>query len=176
MVDPLADYRSGSTEPTTVEVICAMIRALQPGIVLETGTFEGCTTRRMLEAMASYADTRAARLYSVEYDAARMDAAQSLLADSRSAYLTLVGGDAVQFIKEFPGTFDFAFIDDDHTASHVTQELSALLPKMNPGGVVCMHDVVGPFGLDKVCKSFGGVVLPFQRLHVAGGLGIVVKQ
>ncbi|KKL95411.1 hypothetical protein LCGC14_1854810, partial [marine sediment metagenome] len=44
---PYADWLAGSCEPWTVDIICALIRAKSPEHMLETGTFEAKTTKRM---------------------------------------------------------------------------------------------------------------------------------
>ena len=67
----------------------------------------------------------------------------------------------------------FAWVDDCHEAPHVAEELRLLKPKMVSGGLICMHDVSGPLGLDTVCRAFGGYVLYLPRLGPAGGLGLI---
>jgi predicted O-methyltransferase YrrM len=175
--DPLEAYKSGSTEPWTVEVLCALIRAKMPYTLVETGTFEGKTTRRFMEAMTSYAPRHGAHLWTVEGDKDRAEAASAMLTATmlpQGTAAQLVHADALAFLESVSAPMlDFVFLDDDHDAAHVRRELDVVLPKMRPGGIVAMHDVVGPFGLDRVCKSFGGIVLEFERLHIAGGLGLI---
>ena len=181
--DQLAEYRSGSTEPATADVLAALVKALRPSILIETGTFEAKTTTKLLDAMFSYGHEKRSHLISLEYDRDRAQKAcetientpMPIFADPSPITWEVACGDALQFLRNFEGSPDFVFLDDDHTATHVHQELAACFRIMRPGGVICMHDVIGPFGLDRVCRDFGVVVLPFQRLHVAGGLGVVVR-
>jgi predicted O-methyltransferase YrrM len=176
-IDPLEVYKAGSCEPWTVEVLCALVRARMPHILIETGTFEGRTTLKLTEAMASYAQRHGSHLFTVECDKARADAfipqlRQTLMPAGAAA--ELVHAEALAFFQSITSPMlDFVFLDDDHDPGHVRHELDVVMPLMRPGGIVAMHDVVGPFGLDRVCKSFGGVVLEFERLHIAGGLGII---
>lgn len=181
--DPLELYRSGSTEPWTVEVLTSLVRALRPAVVIETGTFEGRTTKALCDAMVSYSQEQGSHLFSVEGDPVRADAAEQMIFDtpipanqySGNFGFAIVRSDALSFLRNFEGTPDFVFLDDDHTASHVMQEVAACFRIMKSGGVICLHDVHGPFGLDRVVRDFGGVCLPLKKLHVAGGIGIVVK-
>ena len=74
-------------------------------------------------------------------------------------------------INKFP--FDFAFLDDDHTASHVDREIELLKPRMKKGGLICVHDVMGPFGLGGVVSKYHGFNLDLPKIHAGGGLGII---
>ena len=85
------------------------------------------------------------------------------------------------FLKSLPPrSFDFVFVDDNHSVDHVAKELDLLVCPTNranaiaaPGGIVCMHDVIGSFHLDEVCRRYHGYVLDLPRLHAGGGLGII---
>lgn len=173
-------YRAGSTEPWTADLLAALVRAQQPHVLIETGTFEGRTTALLLAAMHCYAPIHSSKLFTVESDLARVTAAQPMLQGlirTSNVGCTIVHRDALAFLLEFPrSSADFIFLDDDHDAVHVEAELEATLGGLRVGGLCCVHDVVGPFGLDSVVRSFGGLVMDFPRLHAAGGLGLVVKS
>lgn len=172
--DPLAAYRSGSLEPWSADVLCAVLRAKRPSVVIETGTFMGLTTARLVEAALSFSAERECRVYTVEMDEARAQEAWTNLQHC-GANLTLGHGDAIRFLREFEGEADIIFLDDDHTAAHVREEIRLALKILRPGGVIFVHDVVGHFGLGNVVKEYGGVVLDLPRLHAAGGLGIICR-
>lgn len=166
--DPLHFFRSGTTEPWTVDVICALAAALQPNVVIETGTFEGYTTAKLCEVLPS------AAVYSIEYDKARYERVQAEL--TRWPNLTLANRDALEALAEFADeSVDFIFLDDDHTPNHVAAEILEAKRVLRGGGVCLVHDVHGHFGLDFIVKLAGGQCLPFVKLHRAGGLGIIVK-
>lgn len=173
----LADYVSGSAEPWTAKVIGSLIEAKKPHRLIETGTFLGMTTAVMHAAMQTYATEHGSLLSTIDIEEDRAKAFSALL-DTWQGYqsvgVEVLHGDALKWLATLAdGSIDFAFIDDDHTDSHVDAELQVLLPKMARGGIVTMHDVVGPYGLGAVCKKYGGSVLEFPRLHIAGGLGII---
>lgn len=176
VVNGLGAYKSGSTEPWATAVIASVIRAKKPSIVIETGTFEGLGTLVLLEAMNTYAPERLSRLYTVEMDGSRLDAAWEKFTPYAGAVdIQGVRGDALLFLQTFGGQADVIFLDDDHTQGHVAEEIAAALKILRPGGVVFVHDVVGVFGLGEIVRGFGGVVLDLPRLHLSGGLGILTK-
>lgn len=168
------DYAAGSSEPWTVDVVCAMMVALRPSVVVETGTFEGRTTRDMWGAL--WRAHIKADIYSIEADEGRANAAKLAFMDQGYENVHIAWGDALHELSNFAdASVDFVFLDDDHTAEHVAKEIMEVKRILRPGGVCVCHDVVGPFGLDTVVKLAGGICLPFVRLHKAGGLGIIVK-
>ena len=168
------EFRTGSTEPWTVDILCALVRAQKPYVIVETGTFEGRTTARLVEAMMSYLHEHEARLFTVESDPERVKAAWDRILPPGSVNFTIMQGDAIAFLSQCEPP-DFVFLDDDHTEAHVREEIRLVLKILRPGGIVCVHDVIGPFGLGGVVKEYGGVVLDLPRLHAAGGLGIIAK-
>lgn len=168
LTDPLFAYRSGSTEPPTVDVICCMMRALEVYTVVETGTFEGLTTRVMARTNPQ------ATIYSIEGDEQRYLKARETLADLVNVELSY--GDALEKLAGFMDeSVDFVFLDDDHTAGHVAEEIVEAKRILKRGGVCVIHDVFGPFNLAPIVKLAGGICLPFVQMHIAGGLGIIVK-
>ena len=172
--DPLADYRSGSLEPWSVEILCSVVRAMRPSVVIETGTYLGLTTKKLIEAMDFFRGEKQCRIFTVEMDRDRASAAWETLLHA-GENCSLMVGDAIEFLATFKGQADIIFLDDDHTDKHVREEIRLALKILRPGGIIFVHDVVGPFELDKVVKEYGGVILELPRLHVAGGLGIITK-
>lgn len=170
-------YKAGSTEPWTVDVVLALMKAKRPARTLELGTFEGLTTAQL----ALTARAWNGHVTTVEYDPARVAIARAHCASLGLANITFVTADAISFLDGTPnGAFDFAFVDDDHDAMHVSRELERLWSwtdtksrKVSAGALICMHDVDGPFGLGGVCIAHRGYVLNLPRLHAAGGLGLI---
>jgi len=165
MTDPLAAYRSGSTEPWTVDILCAIVRAKQPKVLLEAGTYKGLTTAKLAEAMPSDAV-----LWTVDSGEA---GGKPEFTDPRVKYVL---SDIMAFLRDTKLAFDFAFVDDNHTYNHVWHEMVLLRQRMRPHGVICMHDVYGPdwrLGLGEICRQFEGISLKLPLLGPLGGLGII---
>lgn len=167
-------------------MLCAMIRAKKPHVLIETGTFEARTTIKLLFAMEAYSAEHGSMLYTIEGDLERFKGVQSRLGQyqfeslqrpwSGNTGVALHDGDALAFLKARPAEFaDFIFLDDDHDRSHVDAELTECERILRPGGIICGHDVVGPFCLGEVFKAHGGIILDLPRLHAAGGLGLITR-
>ena len=179
-LDMLDEYRAGSTEPWVAKVLAALVEAKKPQILVETGTFEAKTTFRLFGAMMSYAALHGSILFTVESDFDRFDRAQRLIASwpaLASTGVQVIHEDAERFLTAgvLKKGVDFVFLDDDHTAEHVHREIALCAPLMRPGGIIAVHDVIGHFGLGEVVQSYGGILLDLPRLHVSGGLGLIVK-
>ena len=174
-------YRAGSTEPWTANLLAALVVAKKPQILVETGTFEARTTFKLFGAMAEYASLHGSFLFTVESDFPRFDAAHRLIASwpaLNNVGVQAVHGDAEAFLGSpaLQKGVDFVFLDDDHDAAHVHREIALCAKLLRPGGIIAVHDVIGHFGLGEVVQSYGGIILDFPRLHVSGGLGLIVKQ
>lgn len=159
----LSEYASGSTEPWTVSVLQALIRLRRPKRLLELGTFEGRTTIAMSAVMP-----RDATLCTVDIEDHWID----LQIDARTQRYTQ---DALDFLdSSCDGDHDFVFVDDDHTFAHVKEEVDLLMGGIvSSGGLIVLHDVIGPFGLDEIVRERGGFIIDLPLLHAAGGLGII---
>lgn len=170
--DLLADWRAGSCEPWTVNILTAFVQATKPRYLLETGTFEAKTTTRL-----HFASSVDSHLTSLEIDKKRWEEASTEHSDLPINFLNI---DAIDYLSSYTGPlFDFVFLDDDHGAEHVAAELDLLYDHgtgcglMRPNGLICVHDVFGPFGLGAVVVARHGFLLNLLKLHAAGGLGII---
>jgi len=164
--DPLRFYRSGSTEPWTVNIMCMIIGCTKPRILLETGTYLGLTTSRLVDNMPPEAV-----LHTIDTLDTGLPVSPLVLEHPQVRFHET---DALQWIKDYDGPkFEFAFVDDDHSAAHVDQELEVLIPKMAPNSLICLHDVHGIFQLHHVVTKYGGFNLKLPLLHEAGGLGMI---
>ena len=171
--DPLADWRRGSCEPWTVNVLTALIQAKKPRYLLETGTFEAMTTERL-----HFAAPEGSHLISLEIDEKRWKKTSQHCIEFVG--VTVLHTGAITYLQSYTGPlFDFVFLDDDHDAEHVAAELDLLYNHatgrglMRPNGLICVHDVFGPFGLGAVVVARHGFLLDLPKLHAAGGLGLI---
>lgn len=167
--DPLEEWRPGSCEPWTVNILCAFVNALKPKHLLETGTFEALTTERL-----HFASPEGSQLVSLEIDEKRWDRAAKRCLDYPG--VTVLNINAIEYLSDYTGPqFNFVFLDDDHEALHVAAELDLLLQRklVAPGGLICVHDVFGPFGLGAVVVARHGFLLDIPKLHAGGGIGLI---
>lgn len=168
----------GATEPWVQDLLCALLAALhrdQP-TVLECGGFLGHTSAE-LATMLQHLGGGILLIAEWDPDAPeRADAVDAKLGEMviPSVDWRVLRSDALTVIRSQPDeSVDFAYLDDDHTPNHVHEEITALLPKMKPGGLITGHDCFGSCDLQVVFKAFGGYALDLPRLGPAGGVGIL---
>ena len=166
-------HEPGCTEPWVSRLVHDFIIARGARTVLETGCFKGATSVWIAEALN--------RLGGGEFIACDLDTKRAAHASDRLARLNLsdtvlrdvLAINVLDFLARTPTRFDLAFVDDCHEKPHVTKELMLLIPKMNPGGLILLHDVFGVCDLQEVVAKFGGYSIDLPRLGPAGGLGII---
>jgi predicted O-methyltransferase YrrM len=164
-------HEPGSTEPWVSRLVADFIVASGARTVLETGCFKGATSIWIHNALQKLGG---GHFYLCELDRSRMKATCERLADRPYGDVHLhTEEDALVFLQLTTARFDLAWVDDCHEKSHVTKELMLLIPKMNPGGLILLHDVFGACDLQEVVGKFGGYSIDLPRLGPAGGLGII---
>jgi hypothetical protein len=73
-----------------------------------------------------------------------------------ASWVRFVTAPSLDYFRQCTERFDFIFLDGDHTARTVYQEVPAALRLLNPGGVVLLHDY---FPMARPLWS-NGVVIP----------------
>jgi SAM-dependent methyltransferase len=174
------DHEPGCTEPWISQLVGDFVIARGARTVLETGCFKGATSVYVYDALRrlwnhEYGDF-AVHLCDIDPERAmaarnRIDALDGVHEDGVGA--VYLHGDVLAFLQKTEVRFDLAWVDDCHEKPHVTKELMLLMPKMNPGGLILLHDVYGVCDLKTVVQQFGGYSLDLPRLGPAGGLGII---
>jgi len=169
-------YAAGATEFWTAKVVASLAAAVCEGrenpVVIETGTFMGTTTNEIYGAVPDNTF-----VITVEADPARWEQARKNLHEAlQHNMLHCTQADAVEFLRNRNDeSCDFIFLDDDHRDTHVATEIAEGMRCLRPGGMLVVHDAVGPFGIGNVVRSVGGYVLDLPRIHAGGGLGILQK-
>lgn len=172
----LLDHSPGSTEAYVSALVASLIVALGARTVLETGAFEGATSEFILGALEALGG---GTFVMCEIDAARADALRQRFSSPLAPVEPVIwSGDVLAYLRTTTTMFDVMWLDDDHNERHVRQEIEAMLPRLNPGGLLLLHDVVGqipgnqhPLGF--LVQEFGGSVLDLPRMGPAGGLGLI---
>lgn len=175
--DPL--HVEGQTEVWVQTLLGFLFRALrrENATIVELGGFQGHTSAHLALALQSMGG---GTLIIAEWDPDAPERAD--LIDERLQTLDIpdvdwrvMRSDALTVIASLADeSVDFAYLDDDHTHEHVAAELTALMPKMKLGALVCGHDVHGSCNLQEEFARYpNSISLDLPRLGPAGGLGII---
>jgi predicted O-methyltransferase YrrM len=144
------DDKSGGINPGDRRAVYYLIRALEPRSVLEIGTHIGASTLFIGRALA--ANGGAGKLITVDIlDVNRADGPwkqASLTMPPRhlakavgcEPVIEFVVSPSLAFMRATHQRFDFIFLDGDHSARAVYQEVAAALQVLNPGGTILLHD------------------------------------
>jgi predicted O-methyltransferase YrrM len=158
---PAVEREIGAMEITTSaggvnlgdrRAIYHLVRALRPAQVLEVGTHIGASTVHIAAALrANGANTSelttvdlmavndAATRPWVHYGArfAPIELVTKLGMEKRVRFVT---SPSITFLAQEGPRYDLIFLDGDHTPATVYLELPAALKRLNPGGVILLHD------------------------------------
>lgn len=112
-----------------------MLAHLPKGAVCaEVGTDRGDFAARILETC------QPAHLHVLELDVSRIDPA-NLEAPIRDGRVTVHEGDSAAGLNAFPdASFDWIYIDGDHSYEGVKRDIAAAVPKVKPGGLLVFND------------------------------------
>lgn len=143
--------RADGINPGDRRALYYLIRHFSPKSVLEVGTHIGASTAHIAAALSREPAGR--RIVTVDISDVNDPVAQPWRSfgatRSPRELISMLGmNDAVEFVTKpslhFLRTtserFDFIFLDGDHSAPTVYQEIPAALSVLNPGGVILLHD------------------------------------
>jgi len=186
---------TGGVNPGDRRAIYYLIRYFKPTSVLEIGTHIGASTIHIASALhhnQSEDHTRSI-LRSVDIrdvnsmsnkpwlhfgtEKSPLEMIESLRYDTFVEFIT---DTSCHYLENSIDTFDFIFLDGDHSGSTVYKEVLLALKKLNPNGVILLHDffpegaplwsdnsfILGPFRAVKRCIAEGTAmsVLPLGNL------------
>ncbi len=129
-----------------------LARKFNPHSILEVGTNVGGSTVHFVAALQANSTpevaTRMVTVDIVDQNAPNALARRLGIATPSEMVEKLGAKDWVKFVtqpsmdylRQTQDKFDFIFLDGDHTALNVYKELPAALQRLNPGGVIVLHD------------------------------------
>jgi predicted O-methyltransferase YrrM len=128
-----------------------LIMALRPGNVLEVGTHIGASTLHIARALKRL--NQNGRITSVDIIDVnhpkhgawkRLGLAKppkEIARDLECAdWIDFQAGGSLKLMRKTTQHYDFVFLDGDHSARAVYQEVSAALSLLTPGGLILLHD------------------------------------
>ena len=152
----------GLLNPNFGPVLYAVVRALRPEVVVETGVGSGVSSTFFLSAMER---NSTGRLYSVDLP---LPEERLLPEGERSGWMVpdrlrdsweLTLGDSRQELPalfERLGDVDGFFHDSDHSFDHMTWEFALAYPYVSPGGVVLSDDITSNDAWDEFASQNPG--------------------
>ncbi len=137
------DWPTGSIWGVEGKVLYALIRALKPETVLELGTWHGCSTTHMLEALQQN-DNRP-QLTGVDNNievSNKPPAIGHMIPDHLRERWEHIDDDILHYMATTNQRFDFIFEDGFHDPPQVEAVWTAARTLLNPGGVIVSHDAM----------------------------------
>jgi predicted O-methyltransferase YrrM len=138
---------AAQTQTTAAERDAITHHASQKMRAVEIGVFEGVTTGTIATALDPNAT-----LYGIDpFITGRIGICWGKPIAKKEAYRSNPKC-KIEFVEEFSnvaaektdGTFDFVFIDGDHSWDGIVQDWKDWAPRIDPGGIIALHDTVVP--------------------------------
>ena len=160
-----------------------LVRAFAPAKILEVGTHIGCSTvsaalaarelRRLRPELQTQVvtvdikDTNDPALGAWREKGAKYSPLEMVQQVGCADFVRFVACPSQSFFQESTAReYDFIFLDGDHAASAVYQDIPAALLRLKPGGVVVVHDFVPQLKrLWPSQKVIPGIYLALERFQ-----------
>ena len=127
-------YDSLSAEVEVLDFLKALVTALKPELVVETGTFSGLSTLRIAEGLQA---NGFGRIVTCELDKKVYDAAcQRFAASGLADWIDARNESSLEM--QVDGRIDLLFCDSEGPLRE--QEVRRFLPQVNPNGLILIHD------------------------------------
>lgn len=149
------DKKTGGVNPGDRRALYYIIRALKPLKVLEIGTHVGASTLHIAFALKQSQDPGlpvSGSLTTVDIQDVndplngywkKLGLSKSpadLMKTIHNDSVIFVNADSIEFLRRSEEKYDFVFLDGDHSASAVYQEICLALKCINKEGCILLHD------------------------------------
>ena len=140
----------GGVNPGDRQALHKLLCGLKPQTVLEVGTHIGASTlyiARALKTLGTSTKVTTVDIVDVNdgdgpWRSVGLNNSPQQFAEQLDCaeHIQFVKSPCVEYMLETNQKFDLIFLDGDHSAAAVYQEVSAALNVLNPDGVILMHD------------------------------------
>lgn len=183
-------YTFGGVNPGDRRALYYLIRYLGPEKVLEVGTHIGASTQYIACALRHVSVTASLTTVDIldvnssdgpwkkyKLDMSPRNFAVKLGTASRIDFKI---SPSLQYLKKCKDKYDFIFLDGNHSAATVYEEVSASLPLLKPNGSILLHDyypegqalfpngnvIFGPYlAMERITKEVPSIsVMPLGQL------------
>jgi predicted O-methyltransferase YrrM len=139
----------------------AIVRALAPGLAVETGVDKGLGTCVIASALLrNDEEGQPGRLLSIDINP---DAGYLVTDSPWSPIVDLVIGDSLHVLRQIDDGVDLFLHDSDHSTSHEAAELKVVEPHMAPGGLLLSDNVAETNELAAHAEATGRRFLAFRE-------------
>ncbi len=153
----------------------AMVRALKPKLVVETGVDHGVGSCVLASALLrNAADGCPGRYIGTDI---RQEAGQLLQGPYRSV-AEIVYGDSIQSLKDLQGSIDLFINDSDHSADYEAREYETVAGKLSPSAVILGDNSHVTDKLSRFSATHGRRFIFFREIpqdHWYPGAGIGIS-
>lgn len=144
--------KAGGVNPGDRRALYYLVRAFRPARVLEIGTHIGASTVHIAAALRAnpgedgslttvdILDVNDPVTRPWEGFGSRLAPEEMIARMGLAGLVRFVARPSLAFLSEGGAPFDLIFLDGDHRAATVYRELPAALSRLNPGGLVLLHD------------------------------------
>lgn len=163
-----AAWPMGSVWAVEGQVLYALVRALRPALVLELGTYAGCSTSHIAAALDK---NRKGKLIAVDNLHDGRDVSVKL-----GKRVEVVRAEAMDYLEGTTDTFDLIYEDLTHTRSLTAAVWRAGKVRLAKGGVMVSHDamhlIVGEAVRNGIADA--GIDKPWLGLIAPSDCGLAV--
>jgi predicted O-methyltransferase YrrM len=156
-----------NSEVDVCEFIGALIKMNKSVNVLEIGVFEGETSVKMIEALP----------YGGKYTG--IDINNYLKYDLKSfgTEVEFIIGESIKVMQSMkPNSFDFIFVDGDHSWANILPEFKEVERVMAKGGIIAYHDTIHIADVKKLMQYANYYKYNVITLNTSEGRGITIIQ
>lgn len=134
------DPTSEGTSPKDSRALWYWTRRFEPRAVLEIGTGSGVSTAHFAAALKAGSHAPSTRLVTVDIMSPGSSVKHALARLGCLTGVEFVTDRSLSYLAGREDEFDFIFLDGDHSAANVYQEIPLALKALRPGGGLMLHD------------------------------------
>lgn len=156
-----------NSEPDVCELIGSLIKMTGAANVLEIGVFEGETSVKMIEALP----------YGGKYTGIDINNYLKHDLNSFGAETEFILGESIKVMQSMkPNSFDFIFVDGDHSWANILPEFKQVERVIKKGGIIAYHDSIHLPDVKELMKYAAHYKYNVVTLNTSEGRGLSILQ
>lgn len=142
------EWPVGSLWTVEGRILYALVRAIQPEVVVEIGTNVGCSASHIASALRMNGTGKLLSFDTAEQIVIPPDRnghsatykAGGLIPAELLPFVELIQADGIAYLRDYIAEADMIFEDGSHSLESTRDAWIAGMPKLNPGGFMLSHD------------------------------------